>query len=369
MSVVLSQYAKLLVHYCLRLKAHDSLLVRTTPLAAPLLKPLYQQILRVGARPEFQLTFEHQQKIFYENATSDGLTQVSPFYKHAVEKFDSILTIDAPYHCTDLQHIEPPKRTSVQKAHAPIKQLFMSRSASKNLKWALCVYPTEALAKAAHMSLPDFEQFVFDACFLMESDPISAWEKLGETQANIVSFLNYKRHFRFVGPQTDISFSTENRLWQNSDGKRNMPSGEVFTSPVENSVNGHIYFSYPSMYNGTHVEDIVLDVENGIIVKWAAKKGKDVLDSIFSIPGARQFGEVAIGTNKWIKKATRNTLFDEKIGGSIHMAIGASYPETGGQNSSAIHWDMIKDMRDGQIIADDELVYENGRFKNKIFNL
>jgi aminopeptidase len=368
MSVVLSQYAKLLVQYCLHLNAHEKVLIRTTPLAEPLLRPLYQQILRVGAHPEFLFTFEDQQKIFYDNASIDTLNYISPFYKYAVEHFDAILSIDAPYN-KDLQHVDPHKQLSVQKARSGIKQVFMNRSASKQLKWTSCIYPTATLADNADMSLPEFEQFVFDACFLMESNPIHAWERLGGIQGEIVSFLNYKRHFRIIGPHTDITFSTENRLWQNSDGKRNMPSGEVFTSPVEESVNGKIYFSYPTIYNGKNVEGISLEVENGIITRWTAKKGKDVLDHVFSIPGARQFGEVAIGTNKRIKKATRNILFDEKIGGSIHMAIGSSYPETGGKNVSAIHWDMITTMSEGQIIADDELIYENGRFKNKIFNL
>ncbi len=369
MSVILNQYAKLLVQYCLYLQKNEKILIRTTPLAEPLLKPLYQHILRIGAKPEIQLSFEHQQKLFYENASSNLLASVSPFYQYAVQHFDAILTIDAPYHRTELQNIDPQKRLTVQNAHAKTKELLIQRSANKKLKWTSCIYPTKSLAEHAEMPLNEFEEFVFNACFLMESNPINCWKSLGKTQEKIVTFLNYKRQFRFIGPQTDISFSTENRLWQNSDGKRNMPSGEVFTSPVEESVNGHIYFSYPTLYNSQNVSDISLEVKNGTIINWNAKKGKNVLDHVFSIPGARQFGEVAIGTNKHIKKATKNILFDEKIGGSIHMAIGSSYPETGGKNTAAIHWDMIKDMKNGQIIADDELIYENGRFKNNLFNL
>ena len=166
-----------------------------------------------------------------------------------------------------------------------------------------------------------------------------------------------------MGLNTDISFSTKDRIWINSDGHYNMPSGEVFTGPVEDSVQGHVYFTYPTVYEGADVEGVFLEVDKGVVSTWKADKGQDVLDRVFSIEGARQFGEVAIGTNYSIQRATKNILFDEKIGGSIHMAIGASYPETGGNNESAVHWDMIKDMKtDGQIFADDILIYENGEF-------
>ena len=369
MSVILSQYAKLLVQYCLYLKSNEKILIRSTPLAEPLLKALHPHILRAGAYPEYQLTFQNQHKLFYENAPDTTLATVSPFYELAIQHFDAILTIDAPYDRTELRHIDAAKQRIVRDAHAGIKTVFSNRSAEKKLKWSSCIYPTSALASDAEMSLTDFEQFVYNACFLMESNPIQCWELIGKTQEKIVEFLNYKRHFRFIGPHTDISFSTAGRLWKNSDGKRNMPSGEVFTAPCETSVNGKIYFSYPTIYNSQEVRDIFLEVKDGIITHWKAKKGQACLDQILTLPGANQFGEVAIGTNKHIKKATKNILFDEKMGGTIHMAVGAAYPETGGTNTSMIHWDMIKDMKEGQIIADDELIYENGRFKNNMFNL
>ena len=201
-------------------------------------------------------------------------------------------------------------------------------------------------------------------CMLNLDNPIAAWQDLSNKQQSLVDYLNKVSKIRYVGPKTDISFSTKDRIWINSDGHYNMPSGEVFTGPVEDSVQGHIYFTYPTVYEGADVSGIYLEVDKGVITSWKADVGQEVLDRVFSIEGARQFGEVAIGTNYSIQRATKNILFDEKIGGSIHMAIGASYPETGGKNESAVHWDMIKDMKtDAQIYADDILIYENGEFK------
>ena len=198
---------------------------------------------------------------------------------------------------------------------------------------------------------------------LNEADPQKSWLELSKFQERVVNSLNKKSFFHFKNDTTDISFNTKNRIWMNSDGKRNMPSGEVFTSPIEDSVNGVIYFSYPSRYFGQDVEGVTLTVKDGYVSSWDARIGKEVLDKVFEIDGARYFGEVAIGTNKNIQQATKSILFDEKIGGSIHMAVGASYPETGGKNKSSVHWDLITDMKaNGEIIADDECIYKNGAF-------
>jgi aminopeptidase len=168
---------------------------------------------------------------------------------------------------------------------------------------------------------------------------------------------------RYISKDTDISFSTKDRIWINSDGRANMPSGEVFTGPVEDSVNGTIFFSYPGVYMGHEVENVRLWVKDGLVERWEATRGKDFLNYIFTIPGARRFGEAAIGTNYDISRITKNILFDEKIGGSIHMAIGQSYLHTGGNNESSVHWDMITDMTEaGEIWADGEKIYEKGKF-------
>ena len=233
----------------------------------------------------------------------------------------------------------------------------------KILNWVLGVYPTQSAAQECGLSLSEYTEFVHQACMLHLDSPEQAWKSLSQCQEKIVQRLNKGSMLRYKSDDTDLSFSIKGRIWINSDGKHNMPSGEVFSSPVENSVNGHIHFDIPTVYDGKDVQSIRLVVKDGVIEEWDADVGKDVLDRVFSIKGARQFGEVAIGTNYSITKPTKSILFDEKIGGTIHMAVGASYPETGGRNESAVHWDMIKSMKNsGQIYLDDDLIYENGEF-------
>lgn len=239
----------------------------------------------------------------------------------------------------------------------------MQRTGTYDLRRNLCQFPTQAGAQEAGMSLKEYENFIFQSCYLFEDDPIQAWKNVSKMQQGIVDHLNKCSHVRYKGNDIDISFSCAGRTWINSDGKTNMPSGEVYTAPVENSVNGTIRFSYPSLYMGQEAEDVTLWVKDGVVEKWEARRGKDLLDQVFAIPGARVFGEAAVGTNMNIQRMTKNILFDEKIGGTIHMAVGQSYPQCGGKNESSVHWDMITDMtQGGEIYADNELIYQNGKF-------
>lgn len=360
---ILEKYAALLCNYCLELKDQDRVLVRTTTAAEPLLGPLYAEMLCLGAHPIFDIKFTNKDRIFYENASENALETPQFLYKTAVEGFDAMLTIDAPISSKELASIDPGKKSKHQAAQSKTRELFFKRSAKGDLRWSLCVFPTESAASECGMTLAEYTKFISKGCMLDYEDPETEWKALGEHQAKIVTLLSQFSEFRYKTNGTDISFSTQGRTWINSDGKRNMPSGEVFTSPVEDSVEGEILFSYPSRYFGGDVEGVRLRVKNGTVVEWHAEKGKETLDAVFAEVGANRFGEVAIGTNYNIQKFTHNTLFDEKIGGSIHMAVGASYPETGGKNKSSVHWDLVNSMRNGgQIIADGKLIYENGEF-------
>lgn len=359
---MLNKYANLLTHYCLNIQKGDKILVRSTPLAEPLLKELYSALLQAGAHVEFQLGFENKSKLFYEHASGDQLDHVSDFYSHAVQNFDGILNIMAPYDVNETKDSDSNKKRQLQLAMNDVKKTFLSRSAEGDLKWSLCVFPTESAAQECGMTLSEYESFVYNACFLDQEDPVQAWKDLGATQQRIVDHLNTTSFVEYQGPHIDISFSTKDRIWINSDGKRNMPSGEVFTSPVEDSVNGSATFTCPTIYDSQDVENISLTVKDGHIETWKAEIGQDVLDRVFATDGARYFGEVAIGTNSHIQRVTKNILFDEKIGGTIHMAVGSSYPETGGKNESTVHWDMITDMTSGRIKADGKTIYENGKF-------
>ncbi|GJM33148.1 MAG: aminopeptidase [Saprospiraceae bacterium] len=363
MESMLSRYAKLLVHYCLETRAGDRMYLRSTTLAEPLIREVYRIAVRAGAVVEVSMDFSEQERIFLQEAGSDQLKYVSPMYRQAMETYDTYLYIRAPFNLREDQSIDPEKRKIRQKANKEISEAYFRRTATRDLRRTLCQYPTQANAQEAGMSLEEYEHFVFNACKLFDNDPIKSWTEVRKSQQQIVDLLNSREQVRYVGEDIDIRFSTKGRTWVNSDGKTNMPSGEVYTSPVENSVNGQIHFSYPAIYMGHEVEGVTLWVKDGHIEKWEAKRGQEFLNQIFEIEGTRRFGEAAIGTNYSIDQFTKNILFDEKIGGTVHMAIGQSYLQAGGKNQSSVHWDMIADMmKKGEIYADDEKIYEKGQF-------
>jgi aminopeptidase len=252
----------------------------------------------------------------------------------------------------------------VSKAQAEIMQTYMQRSAAGEFRWVSTIFPTNAYAQDAEMSLDEYEDFVYTACMPDMDDPVGYWGRFSTWQQKIVDWLKGKERVHVIGPDTDLRLTIAGRSFINSDGKHNMPSGEVFTGPVEDSAEGRVYFSYPAIYQGREVTGIRLWFEKGKVVKATAKKNEDFLHRILDTDeGARSLGEFAIGTNKGIDRFTGQILFDEKIHGSFHMAVGKGYPETGSKNSSAVHWDMICDMRaGGEIWVDDELLYKDGQF-------
>lgn len=359
---IIKKYAKLLVDYSLGLKKGDKFLIRSTYLAEELLKEVYVLALAAGAHPEFKVSLNGTEKIFYDNASDSQLQYISGLSRYAYENFSAILDIIASFNVKELQNVDPSSKQKANAARADLNKIFMKRAAANELRWTLCVFPTNAEAQECGMSLAEYSDFVYNACFLYESDTVDCWKKLEGRQQKIVDLLNAKSQIHFKGSDVDIRFGTGGRKWINSAGRHNMPSGEVFTAPVEDSANGMVRFSYPGIYMGQEIEDITLEVKNGEVVMAHAAKGQELLNRILEIPGAKRFGEAAVGNNDRIKKFTKNMLFDEKMGGTIHMALGAAYPETGGKNESAIHWDLLADMNDGQILADDEIIYKNGKF-------
>lgn len=360
---IYQKYARLLIDYCLDIKPGHKLYVKSTTLAEPLLRELYREGLKAGAHVVIDMSFREQGRILYQEGSADQLEFVSPLTKAAMEDFDAYLVVRAPYNLKEEQNVDRDKQKHRQEATQWLSKLYFTRTADGSLTRSLCQFPTAAGAQEAGMSLEEYEHFIYDACKLYEDDPKAAWLEVRDRQQAVVDYLNSAKHVRYKCGKTDISFSVEGRTWINSDGRTNMPSGEVFTGPVEDSVQGSVYFNYPSIYMGTEVRGITLHVTGGQVVSWSAEQGQDILDKVFEVDGARYFGEVAIGTNYNIQRPTKNILFDEKIGGTIHMAVGQSYKQTGGTNTSAIHWDMITDMKEGgQIYIDDKLAYENGRF-------
>jgi aminopeptidase len=360
-----TKYADLLVNYCLEVKLGDKVLISSTLLAEPLVQAVYKAALEAGAAcVETDLSFREKERIFLANA-SDLALQTAPIqHAQAMEHFDCFLAIRAPYNLREMSGAPSDRLAMRQKALAPWQKLYFERTADRRLRRNLCQYPTDASAQEAGMSLSDYTDFVYRACNLHTPDPKAAWLDVRASQQRITDHMNQSKNVHYLGDGIDLKFSCAGRRWINSDGQTNMPSGEVYTSPVENSVQGTIHFSYPCIYQGHEVEGVTLWIKDGFVEKWEAKRGKDYLDEVFlTIEGTRYFGEAAIGTNYNINQMTKNILFDEKIGGTVHLAIGQSYLQTGGKNTSTVHWDMITDMtKGGAIYTDGEKIYQDGRF-------
>ncbi len=359
-----TKLAQVLVHYSLDLQPGELFTLRTSPLADELNLEVYKEAIQAGAHVTIQNSIPGSDEIFYKYASDDQLEHISPVRKLIVETFDASLYIDAEFNTRELSAIDPAKMSQVSKANAELTQTFFQRAAQKEIKWSLTVYPTPAMAQEANMSLADYADFVYGAGMLHLDDPVAFWKSEGKRQREIIQWLAGRDKIVLKGENVDLTFSIKGRTFEAADGKYNFPDGEIFTGPVEDSVNGYIRFSYPALYGGQEIEDIELWFENGKVVKEQASKNADLLTKMLNTDdGARFLGEWGIGTNYGIQRFTKNMLFDEKIGGIIHLAVGSGYPETGSENKSGIHWDMLCDMSNAEMTADGELFYKDGKFK------
>ena len=356
--------AKLVVNYSIYCKKGDQVLISAPSSAEPLALELYREVLRAGGHPVMNATFERANEIFYEEASAEQLDFASPYRKFLYQNMDATIGISADSNTRATSGADPKKMARASAAGMDAKDVFSRRSADGKLKWCGLVYPTNGLAQEAGMSLSEYENFVYGACFVDKADPIAEWKKVSAKQAGMVRYLDKVGKLDFYGEDTELTMSVKGRKWINSDGKHNMPSGEVFSAPVEDSVEGHIRFTYPGIYQGKEIEDIALVFKKGKVVKATAAKGGELLQALLAIDdGAKRLGEVAIGTNDGIKRFTKKILFDEKLGGTIHMALGSAYLECRAKNRSAIHWDLIKDMKKGgEIYGNGKLIYKDGKF-------
>lgn len=354
----LHQHALLLADYCLAVQAGERVLIKSTTLALPLIEQLYPVLLQRGAEVLLHLEYPHQNTDFLRYASDTVLNQLHPSQWAEVGNIDLVLHILTPQ--TPSQEVDAQRLAHRQQL---LGQLNKARRAQQR-SWCITLYPTEAGAQDAGMSLREYQDFVQQALCLHLPNPVDGWRAIHQQQARLIEHLSRGQQLRIVAPETDLSLLITDRWWANSDGKRNMPSGEVYTGPIETSACGHIHFDLPSRYLGQAVSGIRLRFLDGYVTEASAEVGQDVLfAALDSDIGARFLGEIGIGTNYGIQRASQNILFDEKIGGTVHLALGSSYPETGGINQSAIHWDMIRDLRSGgQLWLDDVLIQENGQF-------
>jgi aminopeptidase len=358
----ITKLAQILIHYSLEIKAGQKLRISTSPLAHELTLAVYEEAIKSGAHVFVEQPEQELDEIFYKYASDEQLNFVSPIDRLMVEAFDANLAIDAAPNRRILSRVDPRVIARHAKARAGLMKTFMERSAKGELRWCVTVYPNNAHAQDADMSLHDYAEFVFGADMLNEPDPIEFWREEGRRQIRLVEWLKGHDQVVLKGKNIDMSLSIKDRSFVTADGKYNFPDGEIFTGPVETSANGWVRFKYPAIFLGQEVADIELWLEQGKVVKEKASKNLDLLTSTLNTDeGARYLGEWGIGTNYGITRFTKDMLFDEKIGGTIHFAAGASYPDTGGKNESAIHWDMLCDMAESEVRVDGELFYQDGK--------
>ncbi|MHB1394241.1 MAG: aminopeptidase [Clostridia bacterium] len=359
----LTKLAKVLVNYSLKLKKGYLLVIESNTQCEPLAIEVYKEALAAGANPILTPVFEAYKEVLLRNGSEEQIMFSNPFTLEMVKRADAMLTIWAEINTKSLTSIDPIKLNLVSKSRKQMMDIFHERLEKGEMRWCGTQYPTYASAMDANMSLTEYEDFVFSSGYMDSAEPAKEWERIHNEQQRLVDYLNNKKTIEVKSKDTQLTFSTEGRKWINCDGTVNFPDGEVFTSPVENSINGHVRFSYPAIYMNREVEDVELTFENGRVVSAKAKKDEVFLNEILKTDeGAKAVGEFAIGTNYNIKQFTKNTLLDEKIGGTIHIAVGAGIGEAGGKNKSSIHWDMICDMSEGEIYADGVLFYKDGKW-------
>ena len=351
-------FAQLLTGWCLDVQPGQQVAVRSTTLAAPLLLALQREILTRGAWPLLRADLPGQEEGFWAAARDEHLDAFATADLAEIEATDSSVRIQAPANTSALADVDPARLARAARARLPLRQAAMKR------RWCATVWPTPALAQRAGTSTAAFTALVGRALFLDRPDPVAAWRELSQRQARLIERLSGASELRIEAEDTDLRLSVAGRTWVNSDGKRNMPSGEVFTGPHEASANGRIRFTIPATPAGVDVADVRLRFEDGVVVEAAAQRGEDYLiQTLDTDDGARRLGELGIGTNFGITVPTGMVLLDEKIGGTVHLAVGSSYPETGGVNESAVHWDLVCDLRrGGRLTADGQPLLVDGSF-------
>ena len=359
----LKKLAEVLVNYSTKVKAGDKVSIKAESIATPFIIEVAKAAIKKGAFVDYSVSIPSIEEAILKLGNDQQLNYPSSDYDGA-KTADVWITAWGSENSRAMSGKSPELLQKRRLANKENRKIYVDRSASGQLRWCGTQFPTNAEAQEAEMSLEEYEEFVYKAGMLDKEDPVAEWEKVAQKQEKWIEYLNGKKQLHIISEQTDLTVGIDSRKWINCCGKENFPDGEIFTSPQENNINGITSFTYPAIYSGRIVEGVKLEIKDGIIIKASATKGEDFLLSCLNIDeGSKHFGEIAIGTNYNITRFTKNILFDEKIGGTIHMAIGDSFPEAGGKNKSAIHWDMICAMQNGgKIYADNQLFYENGKF-------
>ena len=357
--------AKILVAYSTKVSEGDTCVIEGSTAAEPLIAAVYEEVLAAGGNPIVAMAFEGQPAAYYQLASDAQLEWVSPLSEWAAEEADCRIAIGADTNTRQLSQIDPSRQTKRQGATRHLMETTMRRAAEGTHRWVYTLFPTNGYASDAEMSLREFEDFYFGACLATDDDPIGAWARASEECNRLAEWIQGHSEVHVTAPGTDITLGVEGRTFIPCVGEHNMPDGEFFTGPIEDSVEGEVSFHLPAVIGGREVTGVRLKFESGRVVDASAERNEDYLIKLLDTDeGARRLGELGIGTNYGIDRGTRDVLLDEKIGGTVHMAVGASYPESGGTNESAVHTDLVCDLRQGgKIEVDGELMQENGAFK------
>lgn len=355
--------ADILVDYSTEVGRDDLVSIRGPYTAEPLMLAIYRRCLDRGAQVALRPALPAAAPLLYRFAQDHQLEYVWEPERWYVENLDVDFSIIADSNTRQLSRVDPAKQVMAAKARRPVFDRRMERGATGELRWNVTLFPTEALAMDAEMSLEEYEDFYYEACLVDAEDPIAEWKKVAAHHATLIEWMSGRSEVHIEGEGTDLHLDISGRTFIPADGNSNFPDGEIFTGPVESGTQGFVTFTYPAIYRGQAVEGVRLEFEDGKVVDARAKKNEKLLvETLDSDPGARILGELGIGTNFGIKQFSGELLLDEKIGGTVHLAVGASYPETGGVNRSAVHWDMVCDLRDGgRVTVDGDLLLEDGK--------
>ena len=355
--------ADILVDYSLHIAADDKVVINGAYVAEPLMLALYRRCLERGAHPMIRASIPHSQPMFYKLASDRQLEFVWETDKWLVENLDVSISIISDTNTRQLSRIDPGRQVIARKARKPLMETYMKRSAAGDFRWNVTLFPTDAHAMDAEMSLDEYEDFYYGACLADADDPVAEWKKVAEHHDRLIDWMKGRNEIHIEGEGTDLILEVGDRTFIPANGDSNFPDGEIFTGPIEDKTRGHVTFTYPAIYGGQSVEGIRLEFEAGRVADATAEKNENFLiKTLDTDPGARVLGELGIGTNFGITSFTGEILLDEKIGGTVHLAVGAAYPETGGTNESAVHWDMVCDLRKGgRITVDGDPLMADGK--------
>ena len=368
----LDRLAQVIVRYSSEVRKGDVVCIKGPTVGEPLAVAIHREVVRAGAHPWVRLVPEDCDEDFVRHASDEQLAMLTTLDRHTIANINVYIGIWASANTKARTTVNPKKQALLSKGRRPWMNAFMKRTSlpkkdPKRMRWTGTAFPTHGAAHDAEMSLREYADFVFRAGKLHLPNPVAAWKKLGTSQQRLADVMNKGREVHITAPGgTDIRFGVAGRKWINCDGHANFPDGEVFTAPMEDATEGEVYFPWPAIYGGREVQGVRLRFKAGRCVEASAEKNEKYLVQMLDLDkGARVVGELALGTNYEIKQQTKDILFDEKIGGTFHMALGAAYPEAGGTNVSGLHWDMVCDLHRGGVVKlDGKIISKNGKFQN-----